>query len=215
MSARSRRSSVRSSTSSSRPASCRRSINALTVTNPAINSQDWNLVLEVAQHLGENTVRCIAMDATDGLVRGMDVQDTGDSITVPVGAADPRPHHQRHRRAGRRGRPGRGHEAFYPIHREAPAFVDQATEVAGVRDRHQGRRPARPLLARRQDRPLRRRRRRQDRPHHGADQQRRQAARRLLGVRRRRRAHPRGQRPLARDERVGRHRARPRWSTAR
>ena len=42
-------------------------------------------MLEVAQHLGENTVRCIAMDATEGLVRGMDVQDTGDSIKVPVG----------------------------------------------------------------------------------------------------------------------------------
>ena len=42
--------------------------------------------LEVAQHLGENTVRCIAMDSTDGLVRGMDVHDTGDAITVPVGA---------------------------------------------------------------------------------------------------------------------------------
>ena len=48
--------------------------NALSVTNPAIDDQPWNLVLEVAQHLGENTVRCVAMDTTDGLVRGMDVQ---------------------------------------------------------------------------------------------------------------------------------------------
>ena len=85
----------------------------------------------------------------------------------------------------------------------------------GVRDRHQGRRPARALLARRQDRPVRRRRRRQDRHHHGADQQRRQAARRLLGVRRRRRAHPRRQRPVERDARVGRHRRAPRSSTGR
>ena len=70
---------------------------------------------------------------------------------------------------------------------------------AGLRDRHQGGRPARALSARRQDRPLRRRRRRQDGHHPGADQQRRQAARRRVGVRRRRRAHARGQRPLPRD----------------
>ena len=47
--------------------------NALKVSNPAIDQEQWNLVLEVAQHLGENTVRCIAMDTTEGLVRGMDV----------------------------------------------------------------------------------------------------------------------------------------------
>ena len=46
--------------------------NALKVTNPGINDRQWNLVLEVAQHLGENTVRCIAMDSTEGLVRGME-----------------------------------------------------------------------------------------------------------------------------------------------
>ena len=61
--------------------------NALSVTNPAISDQPWNLVLEVAQHLGENTVRAIAMDSTDGLVRGMEVRDTGEGITVPVGEA--------------------------------------------------------------------------------------------------------------------------------
>ena len=59
--------------------------NALKITNAAINDQEWNLVVEVAQHLGENTVRCIAMDSTDGLVRGGDVMDTGEGITVPVG----------------------------------------------------------------------------------------------------------------------------------
>ena len=46
---------------------------------------DNRLVLEVAQHLGENTVRCIAMDSSEGLVRGQDVNDTGSPITVPVG----------------------------------------------------------------------------------------------------------------------------------
>src|SRR6516225_8435359 len=59
--------------------------NALHVTNPAIDDRQWNLVLEVAQHLGENTVRAIAMDSTDGLTRGQEVKDTGDGITVPVG----------------------------------------------------------------------------------------------------------------------------------
>src|SRR5690349_9402528 len=58
---------------------------ALKVSNPAISDLPWNLVLEVAQHLGENTVRAIAMDSTEGLVRGMDVQNTGDNIKVPVG----------------------------------------------------------------------------------------------------------------------------------
>src|SRR4051812_6709624 len=60
--------------------------NALRITNPAIDKRSDNLVVEVAQHLGENTVRCIAMDTTDGLVRGMDVKDTGGQIKIPVGA---------------------------------------------------------------------------------------------------------------------------------
>src|SRR5690242_20379303 len=60
-------------------------LNALRLTNPAIADRPGNLVLEVAQHLGENTVRCMAMDSTDGLVRGMEVFDTGAPISVPVG----------------------------------------------------------------------------------------------------------------------------------
>jgi F-type H+-transporting ATPase subunit beta len=58
---------------------------ALTVTNPAIDDRHDNLVIEVAQHLGENTARCIAMDSTDGLVRGMAVKNTGANISMPVG----------------------------------------------------------------------------------------------------------------------------------
>ncbi|MBI5546389.1 MAG: F0F1 ATP synthase subunit beta, partial [Deltaproteobacteria bacterium] len=58
---------------------------ALTITNPAINDQKENLVVEVAQHLGENTVRTISMDTTDGLRRGMLVTSTGVPIQVPVG----------------------------------------------------------------------------------------------------------------------------------
>jgi hypothetical protein len=49
--------------------------NALKISNPGISDAQWNLVIEVAQHLGENTVRCVAMDTTEGLVRGMDVMD--------------------------------------------------------------------------------------------------------------------------------------------
>ncbi len=58
---------------------------ALTVTNPGIDDLTDNLVLEVAQHLGENTVRCIAMDSTEGLVRGMAVKSPATPITMPVG----------------------------------------------------------------------------------------------------------------------------------
>src|SRR5215475_6582293 len=102
--------------------------NALTVTNASISDQPWNLVLEVAQHLGENTVRTIAMDTTYGLVRGEEVRDTGQGITVPVGEAT----------LGRImnviGEPvdQKGPIATStrsPIHREAPKFTDQETQV--------------------------------------------------------------------------------------
>ncbi|HEU4384885.1 MAG TPA: F0F1 ATP synthase subunit beta, partial [Anaeromyxobacteraceae bacterium] len=58
---------------------------ALAVTNPGIDERPENLVLEVAQHLGENTARCVAMDSTDGLVRGMPARNTAQPITMPVG----------------------------------------------------------------------------------------------------------------------------------
>src|SRR5512136_2924133 len=58
---------------------------ALAVTNPGIDERSDNLVLEVAQHLGENTARTIAMDSTEGLVRGMPVKSTGAPIKMPVG----------------------------------------------------------------------------------------------------------------------------------
>jgi len=86
------------------------------------------LVLEVAQHLGESTVRTIAMDSTDGLVRGAEVVDTGAPISVPVGPET----------LGRIinviGEPidergPVGHKAVAPIHKSAPEFVDQSTEA--------------------------------------------------------------------------------------
>lgn len=92
------------------------------------NNQGKRLVLEVAQHIGEGIVRTIAMDTTDGLVRGMEVINTGSPIEVPVGPA----------LLGRIinviGEPidGRGDikaKLQYPIHRPAPSFTDQATDT--------------------------------------------------------------------------------------
>ncbi len=103
-------------------------MNALMVSNPGINDDADNLVIEVAQHLGDNACRCIAMDATDGLVRGMQVRDSGLPITIPVGAPA----------LGRImnvvGRPVDGlgpitSDKLRPIHREAPLFTEQDTEV--------------------------------------------------------------------------------------
>src|SRR6188508_1856358 len=62
-------------------------LNALTLSNPNISDASDNLVLEVAQHLGESIVRTIAMDTTEGLVRGGIVRDTGSPISMPVGPA--------------------------------------------------------------------------------------------------------------------------------
>src|SRR6266478_2668164 len=94
------------------------------------------LVLEVAQHLGENTVRTVAMDTTDGLVRGQPATDTGAPISVPVGpetlgriinvVGEP---------VDERGPVNAKRSA--PIHRAAPEFVDQSTEseilVTGIK----------------------------------------------------------------------------------
>jgi F-type H+-transporting ATPase subunit beta len=60
---------------------------ALTLSNPGISDKPDNLTIEVAQHLGEDTARCIAMDSTEGLVRGQPVRNTGGPISVPVGKA--------------------------------------------------------------------------------------------------------------------------------
>ncbi|MDA7635268.1 F0F1 ATP synthase subunit beta [Alphaproteobacteria bacterium] len=86
------------------------------------------LVLEVAQHLGEQTVRCIAMDSTEGLVRGQEAVDTGEPIRVPVGPET----------LGRilnvvgepvdEGEPVKSKLTF-PIHRPAPEYIDQSTEA--------------------------------------------------------------------------------------
>lgn len=102
--------------------------NALKVTNPAIDEKENNLTLEVAAHLGDGVCRCIAMDSTDGLRRGMKVSDTGGPIQVPVGRES----------LGRIlnviGEPVDeagpvNPKKKYPIHRPAPTFQDQSTQV--------------------------------------------------------------------------------------
>lgn len=102
--------------------------NALKLTNKEINNSSDNLVLEVAQHLGENVVRTIAMDTTDGLARGVSVKDTGEQITTPVGRevlgrilnviGDPVDE------AGPVTTKKR-----YPIHRSAPKFTSLSTQI--------------------------------------------------------------------------------------
>jgi F-type H+-transporting ATPase subunit beta len=101
---------------------------ALKLTNPAISPAPDNLTVEVAQHLGENTVRCIAMDTTDGLSRGMPVKNTGAPIMMPIGKST----------LGRIlnvvGEPVDElgpvkAEKYYPIHRVPPNFTDQNVKV--------------------------------------------------------------------------------------
>jgi F-type H+/Na+-transporting ATPase subunit beta len=101
---------------------------ALAISNPTIDDTPDNLVVEVALHLGDNVVRTIAMDTTDGLVRGMKVKNTGQQIMMPSGQPI----------LGRVlnvvGRPVDGlgpvdATEFLPIHRHAPAFVEQDTSV--------------------------------------------------------------------------------------
>lgn len=101
--------------------------NALKITNKTLPGGEGNLTVEVASHLGNNMVRCIAMDATEGLARGQEVKDTGAPIQAPVG----------------RETLGRiinvigeavdeagpiGNKKSYPIHREAPKFANQSTK---------------------------------------------------------------------------------------
>jgi F-type H+-transporting ATPase subunit beta len=103
-------------------------LTALRVSNTAISTKPWNLVLEVAQHLGESTVRAVAMDATDGLVRGVEVKNTGAPIQMPVGkeclgrilnvVGEP---------VDEKGPVDA--KKFSSIHKDPPKFVDQSTKI--------------------------------------------------------------------------------------
>lgn len=99
-------------------------LNAITITAP----DGHTVTVEVAQHVGQDTVRCIAMQSTDGLVRGMDANDTGAPISVPVGREN----------LGRifnllgepvDNKPASGATERWPIHREAPAYEDQQPQT--------------------------------------------------------------------------------------
>ena len=103
-------------------------LDALFISNPGISDVADNLVVEVAQHLGDNSVRCIAMDATDGLVRGMEARDSEQPITIPVGE----PALGRIMNVVGRAVDGMGKiddAKTASIHRPAPEFTEQDTEV--------------------------------------------------------------------------------------
>ena len=104
--------------------------NAVTVTGKAAG-YDIHLTVEVMQHLGDNMVRCVAMSSTDGLVRGMTAVDTGSPITVPVGEGTlGRIFNVLGETVDNNPAPVTASE-YWPIHRPAPAFVEQetATEI--------------------------------------------------------------------------------------
>src|SRR5512140_3445317 len=101
---------------------------ALLLTSKSIDNRSDNLTVEVAQHLGEHMVRCVAMDTTDGLVRGQPVKNTGAPISMPVGKE------VLGRIVNVIGKPvdERGPlnaKKFLPIHRAAPKFVDQSVKI--------------------------------------------------------------------------------------
>jgi F-type H+-transporting ATPase subunit beta len=101
-------------------------LNAIKIVD---ESKNINLTVEVALHVGDNIVRCVALASTDGLVRGMEAVDTGTTISVPVGAnclgrifnllGEPIDH----------GKPLPADVKRLPIHREAPSFEEQSTET--------------------------------------------------------------------------------------
>jgi F-type H+-transporting ATPase subunit beta len=101
---------------------------AVKITNPRIDEREENLIVEVAQHLGDEVLRCVAMDTTDGLVRGMKATYYGEQITIPVGRET----------LGRIlnvvGEPVDEMgpvitKMRYPIHRPAPEFSEQSTQM--------------------------------------------------------------------------------------
>lgn len=100
------------------------------------NNNGEQIILEVAQHIGDNTVRCVAMSATDGLVRGATVTDTGSPITIPVGLGTlGRIMNVIGKPIDERGKINSNN--FAPIYRSAPTFIEQSTEknilVTGIK----------------------------------------------------------------------------------
>lgn len=103
-------------------------LTALQISNPNINNEEWNVTLEVAQHLGGGVIRAIAMDATEGLTRGQAVKNLGIPISTPVGEG------VLGRMLNVTGDPidGKGKvdaKEVWPIHRQAPPFSEQSTHA--------------------------------------------------------------------------------------
>ncbi len=104
---------------------------AVKLTNPSLGEGEWNLICEVAQHLGENTVRTIAMDSSEGLVRGQEALDTGDQIMMPVG---PETLGRILNVVGEPVDEAGPVEADkkWPIHRPMPEFINLSTKVESL-----------------------------------------------------------------------------------
>ena len=169
-----------------------------------MGGETTTITCEVAQHIGDSSIRAIALKPTDGLVRGSHVRNTGAPIMVPVGE----------------GVLGHVYNVLgepldadmdsinasdsWAIHREAPGLRRSRAQEDHARDGDQGHRPARAVRPGRQDRHVRWCGRGQDGRDPGDDPSPGAAARWRVGVRRCRRAHPRGQRPVPGDDRVGR-----------
>ena len=110
-------------------------LNALTIADEA---RSIGLTVEVAQHLGNDVVRCIAMSSTDGLTRGMDVNDSGGPITVPVGNETlGRVFNLLGKEIDEKGPVNV--QQRNPIHRQAPTLEDQAVDGGSAGNRHQSR----------------------------------------------------------------------------
>ena len=179
--------------------------NALVVKDDS-GSINVDLTVEVQQHIGRNQVRTVAMSSTDGVCRGMQVTNTGSAISVPVGAPA----------LGRilnvLGEPVDGGAPIpdsverWPIHRPAPGFtaLESKTEIleTGIKVVDL----VSPFVKGGKIGLFGGAGRRQDGGDHGVDQQRPEGTRRKVGLLWSWRAHPRRQRPLSGDERVGSHR---------
>jgi len=132
-----------------------------------IDNKGEKLVVEVAQHIGDDIVRCIAMGSTDGLVRGIDAVDTGKAISVPVGKET------LSRMFNLLGEPVDNLPApetkeRWEIHREPPTYEEAVCFKRDSGNRYQGHRPYRTISERRKDRSFRWCRSRQDGAYSGA-----------------------------------------------
>ena len=160
-------------------------LNAITIDN-----HGQIITVEVAQHIGQDTVRCIAMESD----RRLGARHEGSRYRQPDHGAgrrrEPRTYLQPARSSRWTTSRRSEDEERWPIHRPAPSYEEQQSTTEILETGIKVVDLIAPYRQGRQDRSVRRRRRRQDGSHHGADQQHRQAARRYFGIYRRWRAYP-------------------------